>query len=418
MAFGNRLKNAWNAFVGKDAAPPKWGSSFGSGNRPDRRRFVSNNLRTILSAVYNRIAVDCSMMNVQHVRLDQNGRYKTTMNSTLNRALTTEANVDQTGRELIREAVTLMLDEGCVAIAPVSTDTKPGINGMYKIYELRVGKVKEWFPREVLLELYDEDVGEKKEIKMSKSFVSIVENPFYGIMNEPNSVGQRYVRVLNQLDRANENCSADRLDMIIQLPYTIKTDARRKMAEERRNDIEQQLSGSTRGIAYTDATERIVQLNRPLENNLWNQAKELQDLLFNQIGFSKAILDGTADEAVMLNYVNSIIEPILTAITEEMQRKWISQTAQTQGQAIRFFEDPFRLVPVAQLAEIADKFTRNEILTSNEVRSIVGMKPVDDPKADALRNSNLNHPDEVVEETEETEEDVEIQNEEEGEDEV
>lgn len=395
MALTDRLKNVWNAFTGRDPTP-KW-YQYSSASRPDRIRFSGNNIRTIVSAIYNQIAVDCSAVNINHVRLGENDRYEETIKSSLNRALRLDANVDQTGRELIREAVDAMLNDGSVAIIPVSTNVNPNYTDSYEIYELRVGKILEWFPSTVRVEVYDEQDGQKKSLILQKRYVAIIENPFYGIMNEPNSTAKRLTRTLNQLDRYNEDSTSGKLDLIVQLPYMIKSDARRKQAEQRRKDIEAQLTGSKYGIAYTDGAERIIQLNRSLENNLWAQAKELQEQLYNQLGFSNKIFDGTADEQTMLNYNNRTIEPILSAITEEMERKWISRTAQTQGQAIRFFRDPFKLIPVAQLAELADKLTRNEIMTSNEVRAIIGMKPFDDPRADELRNANLNHPDEKEE---------------------
>lgn len=394
MAF-ERFKNAWSAFRGnRDPTPYSFGEMSYTGRRPDHRRYNRNNLKMVVGAIYNQIAVDCSLINLNHVRLDENGRYVETIRSKLNRALTIDANVDQTGRELIREAVTCMLNNGHVAIIPTETTENPEETESYDVYELRVGTVKEWMPRAVRVEVYNENTGKTDELVLAKSYVAIIENPFYDIMNEPNSIGQRLVRVLNQLDRTNEESCVNKLDLIIQLPYMIKSEARRKQAEQRRKDIEAQLTSSAYGVAYTDGTERVIQLNRSLENNLWNQAKDLQEQLYNQLGLSKTIFDGTADEATLLNYNNRTLEPILTALAEEMERKWISRTAQTQGQAIRFFDDPFRLVPVSQLAEIADKFTRNEIMTSNEIRAVIHMKPIQDPRADELRNANLNHPDE------------------------
>lgn len=415
MPIFERFKNAWNAFKGRDPTKTNSYEFYSSYNsyRPDRRRMSTNNIRSIVSAVYNQIAVDCSLINIRHVRIDINNddRYMETIHSEMNYALSKEANVDQTGRELIREAIKAMLDDGSVAIIPVSTTKDPRTTNSYDIYELRVGKIKEWFPRDIRVEVYDESAGNKKELLLEKRFVAIIENPFYDIMNEPNSTAQRLKRILNQLDRFNDESSSGKLDLIIQLPYMIKSETRRQHAEQRRKDIEAQLTGSKYGIAYTDGTERIVQLNRSLENNLWQQAKDLEEQLYNQLGFSKSIFDGTADEKTMLNYNNRTLEPILIALTEEMERKWISRTAQTQGQAIRFFDDPFRLVPVTQLAEIADKFTRNEIATSNEIRAGIGMKPVDNPRADELRNANLNHPDETGSTNTEVIEDVKIQNE-------
>lgn len=395
MAF-ERIKNIWSAFRNaRDPTIPLYSQYGYDGFRPGRTRYYGrNNLKMVVGAIYNQIAVDCSLVDLNHVRIDENGRYIETINSKLNRALTVEANVDQTGRELIREAVTCMLNTGYVAIVPTHTTENPIETGSYDIYELRVAKVLQWYPKHVKVEVYNEETGKKEELVLEKSFVVLVENPFYDIMNEPNSIGQRLVRVLNQLDKSNEESCTNKLDLIIQLPYMIKSEARRKQAEQRRKDIEFQLTNSAYGVAYTDGTERIVQLNRSLENNLWNQSKDLQDQLYNQLGLSKTIFDGTADEKTLLNYNNRTIEPILTSLSEEMERKWISRTAQTQGQAIHFFDDPFRLVPVSQLAEIADKFTRNEIMTSNEIRSIVHMKPIDDPKADELRNANINQPEE------------------------
>lgn len=413
----DRIKDAWSALKGETNTQIQWVGYGGSCRRPDRRRYSGTNLRSLLSAVYNQIAVDCASINVNHIRIDENGNYKETIHSNLNRALTLEANVDQTGRNLIQDIVQSMFDEGCVAVVPVLTSRNPKTTDSYDIYELRVGRIVEWFPREVSVELYNEDVGRKEIVKLWKRYVAIIENPFYGIMNEPNSIAKRLIRILGQLDRANDNVGSNKLDLIIQLPYQIKSDARRRQAEERRKDIEAQLTQSEIGIAYTDGTERIVQLNRSLENNLWAQAKDLQEQLYNQLGFSKTIFDGTADEKTLLNYTNRSLEPIMTAITEEMSRKWISKTAETQGQRIHYFKDPFNLVPVSQFAEIADKLTRNEILTSNEIRGIIGMKPIDDPRADELRNSNLNHPDENGESNtivdEEMVEEVNNQNEEE-----
>lgn len=392
--FGDRFKNAWDAFMGRDPTVIPTFSYYSGSSRIDRKRLNRNSLKTILSSVYNQIAVDCASIRLNHVRLDENGRYKETIKDGLNRVLTKEANIDQTGRDLVQDIVMSLLDEGSVAVVPVSTSENPNKTDSYDVYELRTGKITEWFPDRVRVEVYNERVGKKESIILSKRYVAIIENPFYAIMNEPNSTAQRLLRVLNQLDRMNEEHSSGKLDLIIQLPYVVKSESRRRQAESRRKDIETQLTDSAYGIAYTDGTERIVQLNRSLENNLWEQAKELQEQLYNQLGLTKSIFDGTADEKTLLNYNNRTIEPILSSITEEMERKWISRTAQTQGQAIRFFSDPFKLVPVEQLAEIADKFTRNEIMTSNEIRSVIGMKPFDDPKADELRNSNLNHPDE------------------------
>jgi hypothetical protein len=389
-----RFRNGWNAFLGRDPTFNYHGSGYGGYYRPDRARLSRNNSRTIVNSIYNRIAVDVASMKIEHVRLDENGNYKETIKSDLNNALTKEANIDQTGKELIQDIVMSMFDEGCVAVVPVDTDIDPYQTDSYKIYSLRTGKIVEWYPQHVKVELYDERTGKKREIVVEKSIAAIIENPFYSIMNEPNSTLQRLIRVLNQLDRTNEQCSAGKMDLIVQLPYSIKSSARQAQAEERRKSLEAQLTGSQYGIGYIDSTEHITQLNRSVENNLWSQAKDLTFELYNQLGLTQSIFDGTADENTQLNYQNRTIAVILTAIVENMERKWISKTARTQGQAIRFFSDPFKLIPVNQLAEMSDKLTRNEIMTSNEVRSVIGLKPSDDPKADELRNSNLNHPDE------------------------
>lgn len=390
-----RFKNAWHAFTGRDPTPTfDFQMGYATSFKPDRVRLSRSNLKSVVASVYNQIAVDCAAISIQHVRLDKNGKYLETIHDSLNYALGNEANIDQTGRELIQDVVTSLLDEGYVAIVPTVVDVNPSDTDSYKIYELRVGKILQWRPYEVLVELYNDLTGEKKQGWFEKRTTAIIPNPFYETMNEPNSTAKRLIRVLNQLDRTNEENSAGKLDLVVQLPYLVKSDARTKQAEKRRKDIEAQLTGSQYGIAYIDGTEKIIQLNRGVENNLWTQATELTADLYNQLGFSDSIFNGTADEQTMLNYNNRTIEPIMSAIAENMERKWISKTAQTQRQAIRFFKDPFKLVPVGQIAEIADKFTRNEIMTSNEVRSVVGMKPIDDPKADELRNANLNHPDE------------------------
>lgn len=384
----DRFKNAWNAFT--NSKPPRNGGYFYGSGRPDRSRLRIINERSSINVVLNRIAVDCASINIVHAKVDEDGRYVETIKDSLNRALNFSANVDQTGRAMIQDAVQSMLDEGCIAIFPVEIDTNPNDTDSYKIYELRVAKIMAWYPEEVLLEAYDERDGQRKQFYMEKRLCAIIENPFYAIMNEPNSTQQRLIRTLAQLDQLNEDNCSGKMDLIVQLPYVVKNPAKQALAERRRKDIEAQLTGSKYGIAYIDGTEKVIQLNRSLENNLWDQVKDLKEELFNQLGLSKAVFDGTADEATMLNYNNRTIEPILSAITEEMERKWISKTAQTQGQAIRFYKDPFKLIPVAQLAELADKFTRNEIATSNEIRTVLGMKPSKDPKADQLVNSNLN----------------------------
>lgn len=393
-SLGERLKNSWNAFLGRD--PTKkinafYESAYGGGysSRPDRVRLNIRNERSIINTIYNQIAVDVSMTNINHMRIDDNNKFIEVIKSELNNALTVSANIDQTGRALIKDLVLSMFDEGVVAVVPVVTDHNPD-TGSFKIYELRTGKILEWFPKHIRVEVYNDETGKKQEIIVPKATTAIVENPFYSIMNEPNSTLQRLIRVLSQLDQYNANSSAGKLDLIVQLPYSIKSPARREQAEMRRKDIVDQLTGSQYGIAYTDATEKVVQLNRSLENNLWAEAKDLIEQLYSQLGFAPSIFDGSADEKVMLNYYNNTLAPILTTITEEFRRKWLTPTAITQGQTIGFIRDPFRLVPVNDLAEIADKFTRNEIMTSNEIRAVIGMKPADDPKADQLINSNLN----------------------------
>lgn len=389
--LATRLKDAWNAFNNKD--PTMFQTYIGAGNytRPDRVRFSRGNERSIVTSVYNRIALDCSSIDIKHVRLDDNGRYKEDMDSTLNDCLMVEANVDQTGRALLQDIVMSMLDEGCVAVLPIDTDHDPK-TGAYNIYSLRTGKIVDWFPYHVRIRAYDERTGRKEEIVMPKSEVAIIENPLYAVINEPNSTMQRLVRKLNLLDAIDEQSSSGKLDLIIQLPYVIKSEARRQQAEKRRKDIEMQLSGSKYGIAYTDGTEHITQLNRAVENNLMGQIEFLTSMLYSQLGITQEIMNGSANEEVMLNYYNRTIEPILSAITEEMYRKFLTKTARTQKQSIVFFRDPFKLVPINQIAEIADKFTRNEIMTSNEIRQRIGMKPSSDPEADELRNKNLSKP--------------------------
>lgn len=417
MAF-ERLKNAFDVFRGRDPTQYRRYDYYGIGrSRPHSITYSRTELQTIVNSIFNRIAVDCSLSNINHVRVDQgNDRYIDMIKSRLNYALSKSSNIDQTGREMIREAVTCMLKDGAVAIVPTYTTSDPETTDSYDIYELRVGKIKEWRPRRVIVELYNEKTGDRKDYEVDKSYVALIENPFYDTMNAPNSVGQRLKRVLDQLEKSNAESSMNKLDLIIQLPYMIKSEAKRQQAEQRRKDIEMQLTNSALGVAYTDGTERIVQLNRSLENNLWTQAKELTAELYNQLGLSRAIFDGSADEQTMLNYTNQTLEPILTVLVEEMERKWLSKTARTQGQAIRFFIDPFRLIPIGRLAEMVDKLTRNEIMTSNEIRAIMRMRPVDDPRADELRNSNLNHPDEPVnEQNVQPTDEAEIQNQQEKE---
>lgn len=386
----SRLKHAWNVFMNKDPSREFRDTGMGYSYRPDRPRFTRGNEQSIVTSVYNRIALDVAAVDIRHVRLDENDRYLEYINSGLNNCLSLEANIDQTGRAFIQDVVMSMFDEGCVAIVPVDTDVDPEATDSYKIDSMRTGKILEWKPQHVRVRLYNERTGRKEEVLVPKSTVAIIENPLYAVINEPNSTMQRLIRKLNLLDVVDEQSSSGKLDLIIQLPYVIKTEARRQQAETRRQDIERQLSGSKYGIAYTDGTERITQLNRAVENNLLKQVEYLTQMLYSQLGITTSILDGTADEQTMLNYNNRTIEPILSAITDEMKRKFLTKTARSQKQSIEFFRDPFRLVPVDDLAEIADKFTRNEIMTSNEIRQIVGMKPSKDPRADELRNKNLN----------------------------
>ena len=388
--FTDRLKNAWNAFMNRD--PPYEYRDIGmvSNYRPDRIRLTRGNERSMVTAIYNRIAVDCAQVTIEQARLDKNGRYIESVKSGLNYCLKTEANVDQTGRALMQDIVMSMFDEGCIAIVPVDTTYNPYLTDAYDIRTLRVGKIVQWHPNHVRARVYNERTGFYEEVTLLKSMVSIVENPLYSIMNEPNSTLQRLIRKLNLLDVIDEQSGSGKLDLIIQLPYIVKTEARRLQAEERRKNIEMQLANSKYGIAYTDSTEHITQLNRSVDNNLMNQIEYLTNMLYSQLGITKEILEGTASEKVMLNYYNRTIEPIVSAIALEMNRKFLTKTARSQGQSIVFFRDPFKLVPINQIADVADKFTRNEIMSSNEIRQIVGMKPVDDEKADELRNKNLN----------------------------
>ena len=389
MALMDRLKHAWNIFKNKDPTQVNWNIGPSYGYRPDRMRYTRGNERSIVTAVYNRIAMDVAAVNLKHIRLDENDRYKETIDSGLNNCLSVEANLDQTGRAFIQDLVASMLDEGCVAAVPTDADDEPEDSGNFKVYTLRTGKILEWYPRHVKVEVYNEQEGQHQQIIIPKSTVPLIENPMYSVMNEPNSIYQRLVRKLTLLDVVDEQTSSGKLDLIIQLPYIIKTAARREQAEKRRKDIEKQLSEGKYGIAYTDGTERITQLNRPVENNLMKQIEYLTSMFFSQLGITQSILDGTADEKTMLNYYNRTIEPILSAIADEMKRKFLTPTARSQKQTIAYFRDPFKLVPVNDIAEIADKFTRNEIMTSNEIRQVIGMKPSSDPNADVLRNKNL-----------------------------
>lgn len=388
MPLLDRLAHAWNAFRNKD---PTFGYELGPsyGYRPDRARLSRSTERSIVTSVFSRIAMDASAIDIRHARVDKNGRFLEEIPSGLNRCLTLEANIDQTGRGFIQDAVMSMLDEGCVAIVPVDTDLDPEKSGGIDILSMRTAKILAWYPKHVRLELYNEEEGRRQEIVLAKRTVAIIENPLYAVINEPNSTMQRLMRKLSLLDVVDEKTSSGKLDLIIQLPYVIKTEIRKRQAEQRRKDIETQLAEGKYGIAYTDGTERITQLNRPVENNLMKQIEYLTSMLYSQLGITQSILDGSADEKTMLNYYNRTIEPILSAITQEMKRKFLTKTARSQRQTIAFFRDPFKLVPVNDLSEIADKFTRNEIMTSNEIRQIIGMKPSGDPNADILRNKNL-----------------------------
>lgn len=393
-SFRSRFKHAWNAFFNR--APTEEFDYRDLGNvyftRPDRPRLSRGNERSIVTSVINRIAIDCAAIDIVHCRLDENNRYLETMDSSLNYCFSDRANIDQTGRAFMQDVIMSLLDEGCIAILPVDTTDDPNETGSYDINTMRVGKVVDWYPRHVRVEAYDDRTGERKKVLVMKENVAIVENPLYAVMNEPNSTMQRLIRKLNLLDAIDEQSGSGKLDLIIQLPYIIKSEARRKQAEQRRKDIEQQLAGTKYGIAYTDGTERVTQLNRPVENNLLKQVEYLTNMLFSQLGITQAILDGTAKEEEKLNYYNSTVEPILSAVVDAMRTTFLTRTARSQKQSIEYFRDPFRLVPVSQIAEIADKMTRNEIMTSNEIRQVVGMKPSDDPKADELRNKNLSEP--------------------------
>lgn len=390
MGILTRLQHGWNAFLNNKDPTYNYGSGTGYYYRPDRPRLTRGNERSIITSVYNKIALDVSAININHCRLDEQGRFSSIIDSNLNKCLNLEANVDQTGRAFIQDVVLSMFDEGCVAIVPVDTSSNPNTTGSYDVLSLRTGKILQWYPDSVKVQVYNERTGKKEDVILPKKFVGIIENPFYAVVNEPNSTLQRLVRKLSLLDVTDEQTASGKLDLIIQLPYVIKTEARRKEAEKRRAEIENQLAGSKYGIAYADGTEKIVQLNRSLENNLMKQIEYLTSMLFSQLGMTQELLDGTANEQTMLNYYSHTIEPIVSVITDELKRKFLTKTARAQLQTILFFRDPFKLVPVNNIAEMADKFTRNEVMTSNEVRQIIGMKPSDDPKADQLVNSNIN----------------------------
>ena len=385
-----RLIHAWNAFRSRD--PTDAHNNFGNGtySRRDRPRLHITNERSVIISVYNRIALDVSAVNIQHVRINQNGSFEEGIDSGLNYILATEANIDQTSRAFIQDIVMSMFDEGVVAVVPVDTSIDPKVSGSYDIQTMRTGRIINWYPKHVRIRLYNDNTGEHEEVTLPKANVAIIENPLYSVMNEPNSTLKRLLKKLSILDAIDEQSGSGKLDLIIQLPYVIKTEARRQQAEQRRKDIEVQLSGSKYGIAYTDGTERITQLNRPAENNLMAQIQYLTSMLYSQLGLTEEVFNGTASEATMLNYNNRTIVPILSAITDEFKRKFLTKTARTQKQSIMYFKDAFSLVPANELANIADKFTRNEILSSNEVRAIIGYKPSEDPRADELRNKNLN----------------------------
>lgn len=389
MGLKNRISHAWNALTNRD--PTIGGYDYGTGSmrRPDRLRLTVGNERSMVTSIYNRIATDVASISIRHVRLDENDRYIETIKSCLNEVLTLEANTDQTGRALIHDAVMSMFDEGCVAIVPVDTTIDPTISSGYDILSMRTGQIMEWFPQHVTVRLYNESTGLKEDLTMPKKEVAIIENPLYSVMNEPNSTLKRLINKLNLLDAIDSQSGSGKLDIIIQLPYVIKTEARRKEADRRRQEIEDQLMGSKYGIAYTDGTEKVTQLNRPAENNLMGQIEYLTGMLLDQLGLTASIFDGTADEQTMLNYYNRTIEPCISALVDEMKRKFLTKTARTQRQSIQFFRDPFKLVPVKDMAEISDKFTRNEILSSNEFRGVIGFKPSSDPRAEQLINKNM-----------------------------
>ena len=393
MGIKDRLQHAWNAFTNRDPTENyRYSGEYSSSYRPDRPRLSRGNERSIATSVFNRIAMDAAAINMSHAKIDQNGRFVSYVSSGLNNCLTLEANKDQTGRAFIQDVVLSMLDEGCVAIVPVDTNkSNDGVN-VVDIETLRVGKIKEWYPNHVLVELYNDQTGINQDLKLAKSAIGIIENPLYAVINEPNSTLQRLIRKLVLLDSVDNQSSAGKLDMVIQLPYVIKTDARRKEADKRKKDLEDQLNGSKYGIGYIDGTEKITQLNRPVENNLMSQIEYLTSMLYSQLGITTSVLDGTAEPKVMLNYFNRTVEPILAAIADEIKRKFLSKTARTQGQSVVFIRDPFKLLPLDNLAEIADKFTRNEIASANEIRQVIGMQPSTDPKADKLQNSNMPQP--------------------------
>ena len=395
MGFLDRLQHSWDVFRNKEPTYVVTDMGHGYSYRPDRPRMTRGNEKTITAAIYNRIALDVSNIKINHCKVDENGRFIESINSSLDSCLNLEANIDQTGRAFINDVVISMFDEGVVAIVPVETDIDPAKSDSYDILSMRTGKILEWWPKHVKVRVYNDEKGIHEDVMLHKRQVSIIENPLYAVINEPNSTMQRLIRKLALLDAIDEQSGSGKLDLIIQLPYVIKSEARRQQAEQRRKDIEDQIKGPL-GIAYTDGTEKIIQLNRPLENNLMKQIEYLTDMLYSQLGITQSILDGTADEQTMLNYHTRTIEPVVSAIVDEMKRKFLTKAARSESQTIAFFRDPFKLVPINHIADIADKFTRNEILSSNEIRQIIGMRPSDDPKADQLINSNLNHPEEKL----------------------
>lgn len=388
----DRIKHSWNAFMNKDPTYNYQNIGTSYSYRPDRTRLTRGNERSIVNSIYTRIALDVASIGVKHCRLDENGRFESVIDSNLNNCLTVEANIDQTSRAFLQDIVMSMLDEGSVAIVPVDTTLDPRVTSSYDILSMRTGKIIDWYPSHVRVRLYNDKTGRREEVLLQKKSVAIIENPFYSIMNEPNSTNQRLIRKLNLLDAIDEQSGSGKLDMIVQLPYAVKSPIQEERAENRRQSLERQLSGSKYGIAYIDSTEKVTQLNRPLENQLMKQIEYLTSMLHGQLGITQAILDGTADEQTQLNYITHTVEPIISAIVDEMNRKFLTKTARTQNQTIAFFRDPFKLVPVNNIAEIADKFTRNEIMTSNEIRQVIGMKPSDDPKADQLVNGNIRQP--------------------------
>ena len=396
LAFGSRLKSAWNAFFSRDPTNSYRYVGPGYSYRPDRTQLRRVNERTLVASVYNRLALDTAAISICHCKLDKNDRFESVIDSNFNKCFNLRANIDQTGRAFIQDIVMSMFDEGVVAIVPIDTDDDPNLTDSYDILSMRTGQIVTWYPNHVKVRVYNDRTGQKEDILLPKNDVGIIENPFYSVMNEPNSTAQRLKRKLSLLDVTDENTASGKLDLIMQLPYVIKTEARRKQAEERRKDIEAQLTGSKYGIAYVDGTERVTQLNRPVENNLMKQIEYLTDMLYSQLGITQAIMDGTADEKTMLNYYSRTIEPIISAIVDESKSKFLTKTARTRKQTIMYFRDPFKLVPVNELAETADKFTRNEIMSSNEFRQVIGMKPSTDPKADQLINSNISQSKEAV----------------------